>query len=57
MTTKKENDKKLKRIKMKLSLGTPKRAYEPGKVYRVPEDVPMDTAVSWVKSGAASKVE
>ncbi len=47
----------LKRIKMKMSLGTPYRAFEKGKTYDVPEHVPMDTATSWVKSGAASKVE
>ena len=47
----------LKRIKMKMSLANPKRSFERGGVYNVPGEVPMDTAISWVKSGAASRVE
>ena len=57
MATKKETGKGPVKIKMKMSLANPKGAFENGKTYDVPENVPMETAISWVKSGAASKVE
>lgn len=49
-------NKELKRIKMKISLANPKRAFNKGDICDVPGDVPEETAASWIKSGAASKV-
>jgi len=42
------------RIRMRMTLAN-QRAYQAGKVYRVPEDVPAETAASWLKSGAAEE--
>ena len=46
----------IKQIKMKISCANPERAFYKGDICDVPGDVPIETATSWVKSGAASKV-
>ena len=45
-----------KEIKMLLSLANQDMAYVKGKVYDVPHEVSVDTARSWIASGAAEKV-
>jgi len=42
---------------MLLSCANQNRAYIKGKVYDVPHQVPVNTARSWIESGAAEKVE
>lgn len=44
-----------RRIRMKMTLGTPKRCFTAGLLLRVGEDVSEDTARSWLKSGAAEE--
>jgi len=50
----KKLEETITRIRMRMSLVNTK-AYQAGKVYRVPEDVPAETAASWLKSGAAEE--
>jgi hypothetical protein len=53
---KKPTGKPPKVIRMLTSLGNV-RSFQQGHSYRVPQDVPVDTARSWVACGAAEKVE
>ena len=50
----KEPEKTDLRIRMRMSLANEK-AFEAGKVYHAPEDVPVETAKSWIASGAAEE--
>ena len=43
-------------IKMNMSLGNQFGSYIKGKNYRVPHEVPVNTARSWVRTGAAEDV-
>ncbi len=45
-----------KKIKMLMSLAA-KQSYPEGSVYRVPQEVSVTTARSWISSGAAEEVE
>ena len=42
-----------KRIRVLFSGANKDRAYLAGRSYRVPEEVPVDTAKGWLKSGKA----
>jgi len=53
---KKPTGKPPKEIKMNLSLANQDMAYVKGKVYQVPQQVSVDTARSWIDSGAAEKI-
>lgn len=44
-------------IRMLMSLANQDMAYIKGKIYRVPHDVPVQTARSWIDSEAAVEVE
>jgi hypothetical protein len=44
-----------KKIRMKMTLATPKRCFTAGLLLKVGEDVSEDTARSWLKSGAAEE--
>lgn len=46
---------KVKRIRMCMSLANQDMAYQTGKSYRVPEEVRVETAKSWLRSGAAEE--
>ena len=53
---KKPTGKPPKEIKMLMSLANQDMAYVKGKVYQVPHQVAVNTARSWIDSGAAEKV-
>ncbi len=42
-----------KRIRINFLGANQKRSFSPGDILRVPEDVPEDSARTWLKSGAA----
>lgn len=42
-----------KRIRINFSGGNAFRSFSPGQVLRVPEDIPEESARSWLASGAA----
>ena len=42
-----------KRIRINFSGGNSFRSFSPGQVLRVPEDIPEESARSWLASGAA----
>lgn len=46
-----------KRIRMLMGLANQDGAYSKSRTYVVGTDVPVDTAVSWLKSGAAEEVQ
>lgn len=46
-----------KKIRMLMSLAGGGKSYPEGTVYRVPQDILVKTARSWISSGAAEKVE
>ena len=45
-----------KKIRMLMSLAA-RQSYPEGSVYRVPQEVSVTTARSWINSGAAEEVE
>lgn len=45
-----------KEIKMLMSLATTRGAYTLGRIYRVPKDVSVDTARSWIDQNVAEKI-
>lgn len=44
-----------KRIRMLMSVANKDRAFTMGSIYRVPHDVPVNTARSWIESGVAEE--
>jgi len=50
-----EPEFKVKRIRMLMSGANKDMAFTTGKSYRVPEEVPVKTAKSWLASGAAEE--
>lgn len=46
-----------KNIRMLMSLAGKGKSYPEGSVYRVPQDISVKTARSWIDSGAAEEVE
>jgi hypothetical protein len=45
-----------KSIKMLTSLATVRKAYTMGRTYRVPHDVSVNNARTWIDQGAAEKI-
>lgn len=45
-----------KEIKMLTSLATPRKAYTMGRTYRVPADVSVENARTWIDQGHAEKI-
>lgn len=45
-----------KRIRMLITVGNKDGCYITGNVYKVPHEVPVDTARRWIRSGAAEVV-
>ena len=48
-------DKPIKPVRIFIDCANQHRSYMVGRSYKVPEEVPMDTARSWLKSGAAEE--
>lgn len=51
----KEPEFKVKRIRMLINCANQYRAFSPGDVLLVPEEISVNTAKSWIKTGAAEE--